>query len=73
MNKDGENAITCGCYVFLFIVMAIVGGIASNYLLGVFFAKSIPFFWDMVIGAAIGEILIPIALVIWILKMFNVI
>jgi hypothetical protein len=71
--EDKEAVFKCGCAILWIIIGAIVGGIATNYLLAVFFTKNIPFIWDMIIGVIGGEVLIPMALIVWILKMLKVI
>lgn len=72
-NNDETGAIQCACGILLLIFNFIAGGIATNYLLGIFFKAYIPFFWDGVIGLIGGEVIVPIAIVIFILKYFKVI
>jgi hypothetical protein len=58
--------------VIVFLVNLIVGGWSVNYLLQFFLAKTIPFVGAALIGLFAGEISIPAAVVIVILKYFGI-
>jgi hypothetical protein len=68
-----ESNINCGCGLVVLIFNLIVGTIATNFLISVFFGTVIPTFWAMVIGLIAGEVVVPLALVVWILKSLGVI
>ena len=73
MSNDGRDGLaTCGCWLAVMIFNLFAGGWSVNYLLSVF-AHKIPFFWAMIIGLVVGEISVPLAIVIGILKSFGVI
>jgi hypothetical protein len=59
--------------ISIFLFNVILGAIASNFLINAFFHTAIPLFWDAVIGLIAGEILVPVALVVLILRWFGVI
>ncbi|OGO11236.1 MAG: hypothetical protein A2Y53_07625 [Chloroflexi bacterium RBG_16_47_49] len=50
------------------ILYVIFAGIATNYLIAIVFQKNISFWGDLGIGIIGGEFLIPIAIIVWILK-----
>jgi len=72
MSDDSAVTCQCGCYLFLFLLNLLMGGWSVNYLLMFFAGKVIPFFWATVIGLFAGEISIPVAIVIWILRFCGV-
>jgi hypothetical protein len=53
--------------VFLFVNL-FIGAWSVNYLLMEFMGKQIPLLGAMVIGLFAGEVSIPVAVVVWILK-----
>lgn len=72
-SYDGGTAgIQCGCWVIILLCNLVFGGWSVNYLLDIFAGKVIPFFWAMVIGLFAGQFSIPVAVVVWILKMCEV-
>lgn len=74
MSDNKETSIaTCGCYVLVAIFNVLVGGWSINYILDVFVHKMLPFGWAMVIGLFAGEISVPVAIVIAILKHFGIV
>lgn len=64
-----------GCLFMLALValQGAIGGVAVNYLIAVFFSRNIPFWADVLIGLVTAEITAPLALVVWILRMFGVV
>ena len=73
MRNDGAATIVnCGCALILVAFNIFVGGWSVNYLLMAFAAKTIPFFWAAAIGLFAGEISVPVAIVVAILKHFGV-
>lgn len=69
---DNED-MTCIIYLILFIIMAIIGGICTNYLLETIFHANISWVGDAIIGTVIAEFVIPVAIVVWVLDISGVI
>jgi len=57
----------CGCIILVIVFNLLIGGWSVNYLLDFFLAKTIPFIGAAVIGLFVGEISVPVAVVVWIL------
>lgn len=73
MRKSSENSLaTCGCGILLIAFNIFVGSWSVNYLLGFFLNKTIPFLGAALIGLVAGEISVPVAVVIAILRHFGV-
>jgi hypothetical protein len=73
MSKDTESApVSCGCWLIIVALNFFIGGWSINFLLQTFAEKTIPFFWAGVCGLIAGEISIPVAVVVAILKSFGV-
>ena len=68
MNDNKESSVSCGCFLVLFVINLLAGGWSVNYLLEFFLHKAVPFVGATVIGLFTGEITIPVAVVIAILK-----
>ena len=68
-----KTKFQCGCYVLVFAFNIFVCGWSVNYLLDVFANKMLPFFWAAVIGLFVGEVSFPVAVVVAILKYFQII
>jgi hypothetical protein len=71
MCKNNEIA-TCGCYLLVFVFNVLVGGWSVSYLITTFLDKTIPFWGAMLIGLFTAEISVPVACVVWLLKLFGV-
>ena len=72
MRSNGEGTLSlAGCYLVILIANCILGAWSVNYLLLMFFNKTIPFIGAFVIGLFTGEITIPVAIVFSILKYFS--
>jgi hypothetical protein len=69
---DSESIIKCGCFLVIALFNFLVGAWSVNYLLLVFLGKTIPFLGAALIGLFAGEISIPTAIVVWLLKVFGV-
>ncbi len=71
MSKDSSG---CGCYAWLIILFInlTIGGISVNYLTNSLFSKNLPFWADALIGLFGGEIAIPAAIIVWILRICGV-
>ena len=64
----------CGCIlgISIFSLNAVFGEMSVNYLLVTFLQKTIPFWWGVLTGLFVGELTIPVAVVVWILKHFGI-
>ena len=69
---DNETTIKCGCYLLVLLCNLIFGAMSVNYLLEIFLNKTIPFLGALIIGMVAGQFTIPTAIIIWVLKYFNV-
>ena len=58
----------CGCLLLLFVINLVVGGWSVNYLLMFAVGKTIPMIGATVIGIIVGEVSIPLAIVVAILQ-----
>ena len=61
----------CSIYAVILLINLVFGGWSIDYILG-WFAKEIPFVADMCIGLFLGELTIPVAIVVWILQLCGV-
>jgi|WetSurSiteA1Bulk_404760.scaffolds.fasta_scaffold47208_2 hypothetical protein len=73
MRSDTDGGLTCVIYVIIYTIMGIIAAVCANYLIGVFFHDNISFFWDFVIGFVGSPVIIPLAIIVWILKITGVI
>lgn len=71
-NDNAYNLFTCGCGVVMLIFNVLVGSWSVNCLLEFFLSKTIPFLGSALIGLFVGEISVPVAVVIVVLKHFHV-
>ena len=64
---------TIGCMPIIMILLFnfTIGGLALDYILG-YFGKNIPFIADALIGTFLGELTIPVALIMWLLQLVGV-
>jgi len=72
MSTKFDGLFQCGCAVALLVFNVFVGSWSVNYLLEFFLSKSIPFIGSALIGLFVGEISVPVAVVIAVLKYFHV-
>jgi hypothetical protein len=70
-NLTGAK-INCGCWILVMLINISVGAWSVNLLFDTFLNKTIPLIGAIVIGLVAGEITIPIAIVVWVLKIFHV-
>jgi hypothetical protein len=71
-HNDTDPLITCGCSLVLILFNLLVGGWSVNYLLSFFLDKTIPFLGAALIGLVAGEISVPVAIVVALLRAFGV-
>ena len=68
-NSDkSSGTVSCGCVIAIFVMNLLAGWWSVNYLLQFFLGKTLPFLGAAVIGLFTGELTIPVAVVIAILK-----
>jgi hypothetical protein len=72
MKAHNFNVVSCGCFLAIAVFNLFVGGWSVNYLLLYFAAKTIPLWGAVFIGLFVGEISIPTAVVIALLRLFGV-
>lgn len=70
--KDSNDVVQCGCWIVIVVFNIFVGAWSVNYLLLEFLGKTIPFLGAALIGLFAGEISVPVAIVVWLLKAFGV-
>ncbi len=70
-SSDANFIANCGCIILILLVNFIVGTWSVNYLLLEFAGKTIPTIGAFVIGLFAGEITVPAAIIVWILKAFG--
>jgi hypothetical protein len=58
----------CLFYLSVFLFNVFVGAWSVNYLLAVFFTKTIPFWGAALIGLFVAELSVPVAIVVWLLQ-----
>ena len=73
-ESDGAKTLTCncGCGLLVLLVNIALGIWSVNYLLLVFFEKTMPIFWAFVVGLFLGEFTVPAAVMTLILKNFGI-
>lgn len=60
--------IGCGFAFAIVVFNLIIGGMSVNYLSNSIFHKNLPMWADVLIGFFAGELSVPAAVVVWILK-----
>ena len=70
--RDENSLATCGCGLIFVMFNLFIGGWSVNYLLSFFLGKTIPFLGAAPIGLFAGEISVPVAIAIVLLKWFGV-
>lgn len=71
MSKSAD-ASCCVIMVFITVMNVIFGGMSVNYLLSVFAGNVLPGVWAIIVGLFVGEFTIPLSIVVWILKHFQI-
>ena len=73
INDNKSRRTNCGCILAIVIFNVLIGGWSVSYLLAFFFSKTIPFLGAALLGLIVGEVSIPIAVVVWLLRSFGII
>lgn len=71
-NRDESGLASLGCCLGVLLMNLILGSWSVNVILLTFLGKTIPWIGAALIGLVAGEISVPVALVITILKWFGV-
>ena len=71
-ERTMNNRISCGCYSIILFINIFLGIWSVNYLLSVFFDKTIPIIGAFVIGLFVGQFTFPLAVIVFVLKYFGV-
>jgi len=71
MSKS-VGGIGCGCLTFVLLFNLTIGGISVNYLSNQLFSKDLPWWADGIIGLFAGEVSVPAAIIVWILRICGV-
>ena len=66
--KDDDGATGCVSILLVLAVNLLAGGWSVNYLLDFFLEKTIPFVAATGIGLVVGEVSIPVAIIVVILR-----
>ena len=72
METRTNSTFNCGCALAMLIFNVWIGGWSVNYLLSFFLDKTIPFLGSALIGLFVGELSVPVAVVVAILRHFGV-
>lgn len=72
MSTHQTGFLNLGCCLGILLFNLILGAWSVNIILLEFLGKTIPWFGAMLIGLVAGEISVPVALVISILKFFHI-
>jgi len=71
-NKDNSGFMSCGCILLVLIFNLTLGGWSVNYLLVALGNSPIAFWGAALIGLFVGELSVPVAIVVAILTAFGV-
>ncbi len=72
MNDKEYGLAQLGCCLGVLIINLTIGSWSVGYLLDFFLNKNIPWIGDALLGLVVGEITVPVAVVVWLLRAFNV-
>lgn len=73
MNERFAGLSGCGCLLLALAINLLLGGIATHYVILMWFAKDIAFGWAALIGLFGGELTIPAAIITYLLHLAGVI
>lgn len=75
MGDNGFKGVVgggCGCYVVILLANLTLGAITSYYSVWELFHKQLPWWGAGLIGLVLGEVTMPLSLVLWILTSVGV-
>ena len=67
-NSRNTGGGGCGCFLMILIFNLLLGGLAFQYSLKTVFNRDVPWYTDVVCGLFLGEIVVPAAIVCYIVK-----
>jgi hypothetical protein len=67
-----ETGGFCGCALLILVINLLLGGFCFDYCFWAIFGKDIPWYGDMICGLFLGEFVLPLSVVLWILSFFLV-
>jgi hypothetical protein len=68
LKMEGSHMrLGCGCLILVLIFNLTIGAVAFDYTLWCLLAKDVPWWADMICGAVTAEIIVPAAVICWIL------
>ncbi len=74
VSDDAVTAgIGCGCWTITLAINATLGGFASDYVLRNVFGKDIAWYYDVIVGLLLGQVLVPATIVVWLGKLAGII
>ncbi len=62
----------CGCIIIILIISLTLGAVCFDYALYSFFGKDIPWYGDAACGMILSAVVIPLALVCWVIRACDV-
>ncbi len=71
MVNINDNGCGCGCFLLFLLFYVVVSSLSVNYLIEFFGLHSISTVGTCVIGFIAGEVTIPVAICIFLLKAFG--
>lgn len=66
------TSLPCGCLILVGVLNATIGWWSVTYLVETLLHKAIAWPWALLIGLIAGEVTIPAAIVVWLLKVAGV-
>lgn len=74
MVKCSTDTFSGSCLLIILILLfnVILGGFCFDYSLYAILGKDIPWYGDAICGFVSGEIVVPLAIVLWVLSWFGV-
>lgn len=62
----------CGCMILIVLVNLTLGAYCFDYSLAALFGTDVPWYLDVVAGLFLGELVIPVAVILWIVGISGV-
>jgi hypothetical protein len=72
-RRSGNSGLGgCGCYILVILFNLAVGGLTFQYSLSSIFGKDVAWWVDVIAGAILAEITVPVAILCWIARLCGV-
>lgn len=68
--NNEEGCAGCGCFLLIALFNLTIGAVCFDYCLWGFFGVDIPWYADVLCGLFTGEVVVPLAVVLWIISWF---